>query len=176
MSFSGMALNRKQEIGMHTIAKGLMILGGLFILIAAWLLFTAFESYQWPKVEGTITETKVVARVRQVDRPIHRYLDYAVEIRYRYFFNKKLYHGTRYSIGTGGTVAGDFNSRIEAKDWMAQSPYQTGRPIDVYVNPKDPAFTVIKRGFHWANWVPFILGLLMIVLGFVSKTHHSHNK
>lgn len=150
---------------MKRIAWGFSLFGMTLLVIGVWLLVTAYASTNWPSVQGTVAEAKVTGRISQVSDPLRRHVEYIVEAKYYYLFEKEFYYSTRYSLGTGSTIADGFNSKSEAREWLKQSPYQKGANVTVHVDPKNPASAVLSSGIQWSTFVPLILGLLTLGFG-----------
>ena len=151
---------------MNKIGMGFMVLGGIFLMIGAWITVTAFSSQFWPTVPGTVAEAKVVGQVSQVSDPLRRHLVYNVQVSYDYVVDNKSYQGTRYSLGSGDTVAGQFNEKSEARAWLRDSDFKSGQAVTVYVDPSDPENTVLSAGIKFTTWIPVIMGLLLLGFGY----------
>ncbi len=150
---------------MKKIAWGFSLIGLVLMSVGVWLLLTAYASTYWPAVDGTIAESKVTGRISRVADPVRRRVEYIVEAKYYYLFNQDFYYSTRYSLGTGSTIADGFNSKSEARSWLQQSPYQKGAKVAVYVDPDNPESAVLSSGIRWSTFVPLILGLLILAFG-----------
>ncbi len=151
---------------MNKIGMGFMVLGGVFLMIGAWITVTAFSSQFWPTVPGTVTEAKVVGQISQAADALRRHLVYSIEVTYDYQVDNKQYQGTRYSLGSGDTVEGGFNEKSEARAWLRESDFKNGQAVTVYVDPSDPENTVLSAGIKFTTWIPVIFGLLLLGFGY----------
>ena len=151
---------------MKIIGWVVMSLGALFIGIGFWMLSTAYLSTSWPTVEGQVVERKVMTRIGQPGDALRRHLEYSVEIVYQYEVGQKSHQASRYSLGSGDTIVGGFNEKSEAREWLKNSPYQQDQTVTVYVDPKDPTNTVLSAGVNWTTFMPVILGLLLLLVGY----------
>ena len=144
---------------MKKTAWGFVVLGTIFMCIGVWLVSQAKSSAQWPIVLGTISETRVVGRINLASDVLRRYIDYAVEVEYSYLVAGQFYLSDRFSLGSGSTVEGGFDTKKAARVWLKNSPYQVKENIKVYVDPKDPTNTVLDAGIHATTWIPIGLAL-----------------
>lgn len=151
---------------MNIVGWVLMALGALFLGIGIWMLATAYMSTSWPVVEGQVVESKVVTRIGQAGSTTQRHLEYSVEVVYQYEVDQNTHQASRYSLGDGNTVVGGYNDKSEARAWLKNSPFQQGHAVTVYVNPNDPNDTVLSAGINWGTFIPVILGILLLVLGY----------
>lgn len=151
---------------MNIIGWVLIGLGVLFLGIGLWLLSTAYASTLWPTVEGQVIETKVVGRISQGGSTLQRHIEYSIEVTYQYEINHVSHQAKRYSLGTGDTVAGGFNEKSEARAWLKNSAFNNNPAVTVYVDPNDPNNTVLSAGIKWSTFMPVVLGLLLLILGY----------
>ena len=151
---------------MNIIGWVLMCLGGLFLAVGVWLLSSAYMSTTWPTVEGQVIESKVVGRIGQAGNALQRHIEYSIEVTYQYEVNHVSYEAKRYSLGSGDTVTGGFNEKSEARAWLKNSAFSNNPAVTVYVNPNDPNDTVLSAGINWATFIPMIIGLLLLVMGY----------
>lgn len=150
---------------MKKIAWGFSLIGLVLMTVGVWLLFSAYASTSWPTVDGTIAESNVIGRVSGGTASMRRRVEYIVEAKYYYLFDQKFYYSTRYSLGTGNTIADGFSNKSEARTWLQQSPYQKGAKVTVYVDPDNPESTVLSSGIRWSTFGPLILGVIMFGFG-----------
>lgn len=151
---------------MKVVAWVMMGLGVLFLGIGLWMLSTAYMSTTWPTVEGEVVETKVAARIGQVGDALRRHLEYSVEVKYQFDVNGVNYQASRYSLGSGNTVVGGYSEKSEAREWLKNSPYQQGAAVTVYYDADDPSETVLSAGIKWSTYMPVVLGLMLLVMGY----------
>lgn len=79
---------------------------------------------------------------------------YRVTARYEYYLGGQLYQGDRVAINSGSDNIGDFQQQLGAR--LEQALAQ-GWSISVWVNPEQPAESVIDRNLRWG-----LLGVKMI--------------
>ena len=108
-------------------------------------------SLGWPKAEGKIVYSS----------PHQEFRLYRVELRYRFVYNGREYEGDRYRFQFA--IARD---RMES--WQVdtiQARYRVGEPVQVAVNPWNPADSVLESGpdVEAFLWVGF--GLLLMLAG-----------
>lgn len=70
---------------------------------------------------------------------------YTVAVRYRYQFEGRRYEGTRASISARPDNIGDFQQRLGRR---LQDARHTGSSIPVWVNPQNPAESIVDRSFR----------------------------
>ncbi len=133
------------------------------------MLATAYASTTWPVVQGRVVDARVAARLFRPGDAVHRTLEYYIKVEYEYMVDRQVYRGTRYSLGTGDTIQDGFFDKSEAREWLKQSDYHVNNKVDVYVDPKDAENTVLSAGIRFSTWVPIILGLVFLGLGFLIK-------
>ena len=147
-------------------AKVLMLFGIFLLCFGIYFIATALASTSWEQVQGKIISTKISASLTNAGSTTQRRLVYRVESTYQYNFNTKSYTNNYFSLGSGFTVEGGFNKKTEAREWLKNSDYSTGKTVIVYVNPDDPEETVLSSGINIGTIVPVILGILFFVLGY----------
>jgi hypothetical protein len=79
---------------------------------------------------------------------------YQVTASYRYSFDGTEYHGDRVGLMDGGDNIGDWQQRWHL---ALQQALESGEAITVYVDPANPAESVVDRDIRWDQ-----LGLLLI--------------
>ena len=148
---------------------GSMALGALFFGFALWFITEAMLSKNWPKVDAIVTNTKVESRLYNVSDRLRSRIEYIVVTEYLYDINGTEYSNTSVSLGEGSTLAGPFNEKSQAWDWIKASNYQSGDSIFAYVNPKNPERSILRAGINIGTIVPLILGLLLLSPGLLFK-------
>ncbi|MFK8012063.1 MAG: DUF3592 domain-containing protein [Marinicellaceae bacterium] len=154
---------------MTNVAKGLMLFGALLLCFGIYFIASALSSKSWDQVQGKIISTKTPASLSTTGSATQRHLVYRVEATYQYDYNDKNYTNNYFSKGSGFSVEGGFNKASEARDWLKNSDYATGKTVTVFVNPDNPEETVLSSGINIGTIMPIILGLLFFSLGFFLK-------
>ena len=115
--------------------------------------------------------------LQKVNNHMHARSDYSVTAKYQYTFKGKDYMGSRYSIADGDAIAGPFQKRLEASQWLSNSKYQPGAQITVYFDPDNPSESVIDNKIPWSAFVPFgvalLFGFLAMLVGMLEKRARS---
>jgi hypothetical protein len=124
--------------------------GGALIALYMNHRAAAEESLSWPRVPAVIERAEVVQRDSQEGGS-----DFVVA--YRYSIDGRDYHGSRVAFGTHS------NSERRARE----ARYRRGLPVEVSVDPRDPANAVIEPGQRPGSFYLAIAGGLMIGLGIV---------
>ncbi len=135
-----------------------ILFGVVFLAIGLGVTYGTFvrplqrqvEARDWVPVEAVVTKSAV--RVHSGDDTT----TYSVYIAYRYDFNGQAWQGDRYRF-TSGSSSGRF-----AKQQVV-SAHPVGRKITVYVDPADPAESVILRDAGRALY----LGLIPLIFALV---------
>ena len=70
---------------------------------------------------------------------------YTVAVRYRYQFEGRRYEGTRASISARPDNIGDFQQRLGRR---LQDARHRGSSVPVWVNPQNPAESIVDRSFR----------------------------
>ncbi len=123
---------------------------GVGVLAFVWLLSGVWE---WARVQGW---QAVPATITRADLRQHRdsegSVTYSVGATYEYEFNGRRHTGDRVSLYPGPDNLGSFHQDIVAE----LSRYQLeGRPFRCYVNPKNPAQSILYRNVRFG----FLLSL-----------------
>ena len=108
-------------------------------------------SQSWPKASGVVTHSRERAR--------HRTLE--VDIGYRYEVGGRTYVGNRYRFQSWFVGVHAISRDVE----MTVGRYRHGDPVQVAVNPADPADSVLEPGLDVESLLPFGLGLGLLLLG-----------
>jgi chitodextrinase len=151
---------------MSKVAKGLMLFGVLLLGFGIYFVTTALASTSWDQVQGKIISTRIPAGLSNTGSSTQRHLVYRVEATYQYEVNGKTYENNYFSLGSGFTVEGGFNNKADAREWLKNSEYSTGKQVTVYVKPDEPETTVLSAGINIGTIVPIIMGLVFLALGY----------
>lgn len=103
------------------------------LIVAIRLLARARRSRSWPKVEGTIVESRVVRR-SNTSEP---------RVAYTYTVDGKSYVGRRIGVGWMLVAKGEGGS---AERFVAA--HAQGSRVAVAVDPRDPSYGVLATGFQ----------------------------
>ncbi|OZG70271.1 hypothetical protein BTA51_27135 [Hahella sp. CCB-MM4] len=110
----------------------LLIFGVLIYEI--WFYLRGRSSLKWKQHPAKVVS--VYVNVRDNDGTEES----SPSIKYEYFFNGSLYTGKRYAYG-------DIWSRNYGDSTRKISSIHVGRSIDIYVNPKHPNQSVVRKGY-----------------------------
>ncbi len=151
----GVATGRRGELGKN----GTRVLFSIFFLAGALVLGFIFlplmvkvsKARAWPAVACTIVHSGVSSHSGSKGGTT-----YAVEVLYRYQLNGKKYLSSRYEFLTGSSSGRD--SKQDIVQTLA-----AGKKTVCYVDPADPEYAVLNRGFSWAMLSGLIPLLFMIV-------------
>ena len=151
------------------IGSGFLVIGTPIALFGLYFLLLGDQSRAWPSVVGVVESSAV-----RLDHDIHRRLQsggaaarsrrkHVVEIAYRYEVDGQLYRSTRYSFGSGDTVARARNK--EKAHLIARQRFPVGKEIRVFYDPEEPKQSVLAGGLNWGTFVPLVLGLFFALAG-----------
>ncbi|MBF0128121.1 MAG: DUF3592 domain-containing protein [Magnetococcales bacterium] len=107
----------------------LLIVGILFLVLGGYPFQLALQSKQWSQVEGNITRSTLSHAF-----PFHR-----TDMEYTYLFNNNRHQNNRIGFGLGDRffLLEGFAKRIVER-------YPTGKQVKIFVNPKNPAESVLE--------------------------------
>ena len=128
--------------------------------IVAWGvqgLLMASDSVEWPRAQGTIMLSKVRVLESYGSNGLLEYT-YSADIQYRFVVQQREYTGARVAYG-------DFSSGSSSRFEEIVARYPTGRQVEVYYLPSDPAECVLEPGRHVENWAPIFSGGVLIMVG-----------
>ena len=108
-------------------------------------------SLAWPKVDGVITHSR--------DREGHRVV--GVDIGYRYAAGGETYTGDRFRFQFVLTARNMWGRDVRS----ILGRYRVGEPVKISVNPRNRADSVLEPGPDFDSMIPFVLGLLLLLLG-----------
>jgi hypothetical protein len=104
------------------------------ILVARHSIRRASESEAWPKVEGVVLDSAVVA-IRDGGRQLYRPV-----LRYRYEVGGERYEGSRIKW----SAILEFRKFSRARAML--DAYRSGQKVAVHYNPKRPGIAVLQPG------------------------------
>lgn len=128
-----------------------------FMAVGIWMLYSIGSNLadgarmsSWETVRGyVISGGYETSRGDDSDT----YKPYAT---YQYEYNGRTYEGTRVAISETSDNIGDFQQELGRKLSAAAG---TNRPVDIYVNPDDPAESIVSREIRWG-----LIGFKLIFL------------
>jgi len=111
------------------------------------------QSLNWPSVDGTVVESKVLTTSDDEGSDLHRpYIKYEYEAGGTRQTNDKVTVGMVYST-----------SNIK-KSQETVARYPVGRAVKVFVNPANPAESALEQ--KGSTKATLIIGIVLIVVGF----------
>lgn len=155
----GVRWHFKRQQRTYRIPKVVIVLAFLFVLIFGVSLTPLFyfqlqkslEIAQWPTVQGTIVESKVVG-----DRAFRPDVDYV------YTVDGNEYSGTSYLNlpGFGGRT-----SRFDAAEKLVNQ-YPKGSSVTVYYNPENPQQSTLLPKPSYSHYLALTTSALLFLVGF----------
>ena len=119
------------------------------LVAAVWLVIRVRASRSWPPVEAVIVETRI--KKGKTNEP---------KITYTYTFNGTPYTGTRITLGLPWATSGDYAERTVAA-------FPKGAMRVAYVDPRNPAYSVLMRGFQAGHWFVLVMCAFFFVVGLI---------
>jgi hypothetical protein len=120
------------------------------LVAAIWLVIRVRASRSWPSVEAMIVETRI--KKGKTNEP---------KITYTYTFNGTSYTGKRITIGLPWATSGDYAERTVAA-------YPKGARRVAYVDPGNPPYSVLMRGFQAGHWFVLVMCAFFFVVGVIT--------
>jgi hypothetical protein len=130
------------------------------IILAVWggrQVFEAYNSKNWPTTEGTITSSYVHKREGSPSDK-NKQPTYHVKINYEYTVDGTRYTGERIRF-TDNADRGRDKAKGLADEYFAD------QTVTVYYNPEDPGIAILKPGFVFSTFIPFLGGLAFLFAG-----------
>jgi hypothetical protein len=139
-------------------------LGGLFTFLMWKSYARAVEQRSWPQVDALVLSSEMVEWKHDDFSPIQ----YRLEILYGYEWEGEAKTGDRYDFR--GNASYNKRDKIEA---MVEK-FPAGSRPNVYVNPEDPDFTILKpdsKAAGYSIWFPllFVVGGLGVAIRAIVK-------
>ena len=130
----------------------LFALAATAIALGFWIRWRERAPIKWPQAKGVIvTSTTDWRNTSRGGREVFPVIEY--EFSYQgQKFNSSHWRFGNYSEG----------SEDSAKAVIVR--YPVGFPVAVYVNPRNPAKSVLETATSTLSWVPFVFGLFLIAL------------
>lgn len=135
---------------------------GIFML---WMVISTLvewhQAKQWVENPAYILETDLITRSGSSSGSSKKTKTYQVTARYRYTFNNKTYESTKISVDVRGSDnIGNFHQAIYAE---LATYREKDQPFRCYINPDNPAETVLYRNVRW-NLLGFFM-IFVVVFG-----------
>ncbi len=138
-----------------------VILLAIGIGLIGWgvqLLRKAKESEHWPTASGEIKLSEVE---RRVDNDGKRSVKYYPNVVYDYTVSGRTYTSNCVSSINFGTTSPKGHALETTRK------YRVGRKVKVYYNPDDNSSAVLQPGVTLVNYMPMLVGVVMMVAGAV---------
>jgi len=103
-------------------------------------LASASQMKQWHAVDATLTRAGYETHSGDDSDTYEAFAEY------NYSFGGQSYRNDRVSLTTGSDNIGDYQTDLGNR---LRGALQSGRPVVVYVNPDDPAESIIDRTLRW---------------------------
>ncbi len=137
--------------GMFTIAGAVLMIVGARNIQGAW------ESENWPHVDGTIIESKVGLHTSRSSNG-RSSTSYSVDVGYSYTVEGKEFTGDRLRFG-------EMNSNKRRDANSKAKKFGEGKQVKVYYDPEEPAESVLEPGVHGSSWFLPIFGTVFFTVG-----------
>lgn len=137
--------------GMFTIAGAIMLVVGARNIQGAW------ESENWPHVQGKISESEVRSHTSRNSNG-RTSTSYSVELKYTYTVDDEEYIGDRLRFG-------EMNSNKRRDANAKAKTFAAGKKIKVFYDPEEPQESVLEPGIHGSSWFLPIFGAVFFTVG-----------
>jgi hypothetical protein len=118
-----------------------------FFGIGVWMLFSIGSTvYDAVRMEGWVAVEAHLTRAGYETSAGEDSDTYQAFAEYTYTYAGLSYRGDRVAITKGGDNIGDFQRRLGIR---LENALRAGEPITVYVNPDDPAESIVYRTLRW---------------------------
>jgi hypothetical protein len=139
--------------GKIAIAVGYAVAAAFFAL-AYWIWRQETAARKWPRTSGVILASQCLRGPKSAV-PV---------IEYEFNYEGKSFKSSHWRLGNYSTGGAGFSTDAEAIAWR----YPVGRPITIFVNPRDPTKSVLEANGS-LFWLPscagmFIFGLTTIII------------
>lgn len=144
------------------VGAGVMVLGVVITCVVGPLVYQAYQSYQWPSVEGKVSSLRY-----KLDEG-GKYPMGDAWVSYEYTVDGSTYSSERFRPLQKG-----YRDKPDAIRAFVKE-HRQGTPVKVYYDPKQPADAVLLQGPEWIIWGPLTpLGPLFVILGWRSRTREA---
>jgi hypothetical protein len=127
-----------------------LLLGFGFVAICGSAFVASWQSRNWTRVRGRITAAWVSEHTRTDGRS-----SFMPAVRYEYQFEGREVSGDRIAF----VVMGARHRGVATK---TLERYPVGAEVDVYVDPRRPTRSVLRRGVSWVSLFATACGLGLI--------------
>jgi hypothetical protein len=128
----------------------MLLMGAAFLAFLLPPIVRVFAARSWAPVDATIIFSRV--QEDRVEGPT-----YGVDVLYGYDYRGRHFVSNRYAL-MGGTSTG------RASKAAIVARFAPGAQVKAWLNPSDPQFAVLDRGFQWSMlWV--LLPLVFVLIG-----------
>lgn len=139
-------------------ACGLGIIGLILVLAGVLGLRRGWSSRRWPSVSGQIISGPTSDGLEHPTRP-----EQPAIITYKYTVKGIEYTGHRISIEDAAGLPG-----AQARKAAFTNHYPSGKLVNVYYDPSDPARAVLQTGAGWAGYLPLAGGGLLFIISLIA--------
>ncbi|MFM9968993.1 MAG: DUF3592 domain-containing protein [Burkholderiales bacterium] len=149
-----------------------VVLAALVLALwAAWrvadLATEVWRARHWPQAQASIIHVSMSNQGEP-----RRLGYYAMRIKYRYFHGEREFQSGRLAF------TGQIGESVAVWDgiWLAkvveylENSRLEGRPVPIFINPSNPAETVVFRHMLWGNYVMLSLWMLLCSLPLIGVT------
>ena len=112
------------------------------------------QSLSWPSVDGTVLESRVITSASTDDGGVDTYRPY---VKYEYEVGGAKYTHDKMRLGMVFST-----SKLKTSQ-EAVTRYPVGRPVKVYINPANPADSVLEQ--KGSSTVTLVVGIVLLVIG-----------
>ncbi|HSY18483.1 MAG TPA: DUF3592 domain-containing protein [Candidatus Acidoferrales bacterium] len=142
----------------------LFTLAAVLFALGFWIRRMERAARKWPQVSGIIvTSSTLTQSVRPGENQILPVIEYEFEHQGRPFKSSHWRFGN-YSTGSMDSVQ-EITSR-----------YPVGAAVTVFVNPRQPAKSVLEAHTSGLSWVPFGFGFFFLFMGLLALVAILHQR
>ncbi len=135
-------------------------MGLMLLCFGVYFIVEAYSLSSWPKLQASVVNTKIKARIEDAGDALRRSLSYYPSITYRYEVNGTSYESSRYRLGSEYNY---FQDRADARKVADQ--FLAGSSLEIFYKPSDPSEAVIDNSITFAVYIPIILSIVFFGFG-----------
>lgn len=143
----------QNDTSIGILAAGLMVLGLALALLYSQSLWKGWRSESWQATPGVMMESRLL----ETHSPRSTTPYWQPRLRYLFSVNGQVYEGSRLSFDWEKTTD------REALQTRLQEEWFSGAAVTVWVNPANPAESVLKQGA--SGWLTMFVGVGLVLLG-----------